>query len=350
MTVNVEKNIEELKSTISAVEGDVHIAIFTHPTPDPDAIASAMGIERLIKHLEPNTKVTIVYSGEISHSQNKTLINVLGANLTHITEIDKVDEFANFNIVVDAVPERCFNGEKINCLMCIDHHRNDTKFAQIKDIRQVGSTSSIVWEYLIKSGIELDPDNDIDVQIATALVVGIKTDTNDFVSDTRAEIDFEAHKHLLNLVDKSALAKIINYPIPSYFFELRSQLDKEENAKVKNGVFVGGIGIVPGAKRDTLPMMADERSRAEGVETAFVFAIVDDHIDVSVRSVSPSVEVNGLCQKLFGKQYAGGKQGAGAAKIPLDFMGPSDSEPDVQECIWKAVRQKMFEQIFNMMT
>ena len=347
--MTTKETIEELKKELHSLGEDVHVVITTHTTPDPDAIGSAMGMEKLISFIAPEVKTTIIYSGEISHSQNRTLVNVLGVTLTHISEIEDIDTFATAYIVVDATPERCFDKKK-EVLFCIDHHRNDTKLAKFKDIRPAGATCSIIWEYLNEAGVVLSETDDKDIHLATALVVGIKTDTNDFVSDTRSDIDFEAHKALLEYVDKDDLAKIINYPIPSYFFEIRSQLDKEDNVRVKNGVFIGGVGVIPMTKRDTLPMMAEERARAEGVETAFVFAIVDNHIDVSVRSVSPSVEVNGLCQKLFGKQYAGGKQGASAAKIPLEFLTPYGSEEEVQNCIWNAVKQKMFEQIFKAMT
>ena len=33
-----------------------------------------------------------------------------------------------------------------------------------------------------------------------------------------------------------------------------------------------------------------------------------------------AVDVNALCQKIFGKQYAGGKMGAAAGKIPMGFL------------------------------
>ena len=343
--------LEKLKKELAKLgTEDIHIGIVTHTTPDPDAIGAAMGIEKLISFLVPDVKTTILYNGEVSHSQNKTLINMLGVNLTNMSEVEDLSEFASAYIAVDATPERCFGGQKQKCMLCVDHHRGETKLATIKDVRQVGSASSIVWEYLDVAGATFSDTDERDVHVATALVVGIKTDTNDFVSDACGDIDFAAHKALLDYVDKSALAKIINYPIPSYFFDLRSQLDKEDNVRIKNGVFVGGVGVIPASKRDTLPMMAEERARSEGVETAFVFSIVNDHIDVSVRSVSPSVEVNGLCQKLFGKQYAGGKQGAGAAMIPLHFLTPTGSEEEVQNNIWNAVRQKMFEQIFKAMT
>lgn len=347
-----EKTIKILEAvkTELAKKSDVHVAIVAHENPDPDALGAAVGMEKLIHDWFPEAKVTKIYSGEISHAQNKTMMNVLGIELVSLKSIESLEDFADYYICVDATPDRCFPGmQSPKCLLVVDHHRNDTKMAFHKDIRSTGATSSIVWEYLHESDIHLDQTNENDAKIATALLVGIKTDTSDLVTENVTELDFEAFRGLLESVNRKALSQITNYQIPTYHFELRSRLDKEDNVRVKNGVFIGGLGIIPTSKRDALPIMAEERARSEGVETAFIFAIIEGRIDVSVRSVSTSVEINGLCQKLFGAQ-AGGKQGSGAARIPMGFMDVEDSSEDVRDIIWAGVKAKMFETIFQALT
>jgi nanoRNase/pAp phosphatase (c-di-AMP/oligoRNAs hydrolase) len=96
--------------------------------------------------------------------------------------------------------------------------------------------------------------------------------------------------------------------------------------------------------------MADERSMLEGIETAFVFGIVGDNIEVCVRSVNLSVDVNSLCQKLFGKEYAGGKMGSGAAKIPMGFLSVSGSSDDMREKMWESVKDFVTDKIFYVMS
>ena len=96
--------------------------------------------------------------------------------------------------------------------------------------------------------------------------------------------------------------------------------------------------------------MAEERARVEGIETAFVFGIVGDFIHVSVRSVGVSVDVNALCQKIFGKQYAGGKMWSAAAKIPLDFLTVNAHTPEeVRDKLWVAVKAVVMNKIFHVM-
>ena len=337
-----EAILEDLEKT--------RIAIVMHDNPDPDCIGASWGLTKLLQTWNPESKCTLLYSGEVSHSQNKTLVNVLNIPLVNINEFEKIDEEFDIFIAIDVTPERSLP-EGTKCLMTIDHHRVETKKSKIADIRTVGSVCSIVWEYLKKEGIEFKENDEADSAIATALLVGIKTDTSDFVGENVSDLDFEAYKNLIGMVNRRQLSSIVNYPIPPYHFEIRSRLDQPENIRIDNGVFVGGVGYITHSKRDALPMMADERSRVEGIDTAFVFGIVGDHIEVSVRSVGVAVDVNALCQKIFGKQYAGGKAGAGASKIPMGFLSIKTNTPNlIQDKMWDAVKELMIDKIFHVVS
>lgn len=353
MSEQSKKTLDSLKEELESKEKIENIAIVMHSNPDPDCIGASLGIGKILALLVPDAQCSYWYTGEISHPQNKTMANVLSLQLTDVAEIENVNEAADIYICVDTLPERCLGkaegADKIKWTLAVDHHRSETKKAKIVDIRPVGATSSIVWEYLQELGIELDKNDEDDITIATALLLGIKTDTSDFVSENVADIDFEAYKHLMEYVSRRHLSAIINYPIPPYLFELRSKLDQDENIKMDNGVFVGGIGYISAAKRDALPSLSEERARVEGIETSFVFAIVGDHIEVSVRSVGLSVDVNALCQKIFGKEFAGGKMGAGAAKIPLGFLSLNGSDEGVRHKMWEAVKELLIHKIFHVM-
>ena len=345
----MSKELEKLKQAILSTKPE-KVGIVMHNNPDPDSMGAGLGLSKLITTWNPETNCILFYDGEISHAQNRTMVNVLGIQMVKQSEVENFAEAANVFITVDVTPDR-FLEKGIDCLMTIDHHRVDTSISKIKDIRPVGATSSIVWEYLKKEEIELDKSNEDEAVIATALLIGIKTDTSDLVSENVTDLDFEAYKNLIGCVNRRHLSAIINYPIPPYHFEIRSQLDQEENVKVDNGVFVGGIGYITPAKRDALATMAEERARVEGIETAFVFAVVGDNIEVSVRSVGLSVDVNALCQKIFGKQYAGGKMGAGAAKIPMGFLTIDTSmDEDIKDKTWASVKTLMIHKIFHVMS
>ena len=340
------KPLQQLKEAIQSDLDKNNIAIFMHDCPDPDSIASALGLERLLKEWNEDILCQHFHGGEISHSQNKTLINVLNIPLTNVNEVEDIDNKFDHFICVDVMPERCL--KDVEFLMAIDHHKVDTKKAKIVDIREIGATSTIIFEYLQKEGICFKEGDDKDQTIATALLVGIKTDTSDLVSENVTAEDFEAYKNLIGYVDRAKLSSITDYPLPSYLFKLRSELEKEENIRIDNGVFVGGIGTIAKSKRDVLPILAGERARLNEISTSFVFGIVDDNIEVSVRSVGLEVDVNSLCQKIFGKEYSGGKSGEGAAKIPLYFLSLDANTPDeIKEKQWEFVKAYVIDRIFH---
>jgi nanoRNase/pAp phosphatase (c-di-AMP/oligoRNAs hydrolase) len=341
----MSEELERLKEYIEANLDKTNVAIGLHYTPDPDAIASGLGLAKILKHLNPDIQTSILYTGEISHVQNRTMVNVLNIPLAKMDEIEDITVF-DIYCTVDCTPERSFPKEVTNCLITIDHHKGDTKKAEIVDIRHVGSTASIIWEYMNELGINLDESEDEDTVIATALVLGIRTDTQNLVSENTTDLEYKATQSLMPVVNKQYLTSIEDYPIPSYFFDLRSRLDKKENVFSEGSLFIGGIGYISSSRRDVIPAMADERKRMEGVETAIIFAVVDTHIEVSVRSQSVSVDVNDLCQKIFGKEHGGGKSGAGAAKVPMEFLSISPHTPDeIKDKMWEAVKALIFDKI-----
>lgn len=334
--------LDKLKEKMESFLEPPKVVIMLHANPDPDCMGSACGFERLIKSINPDSICTVVYSGEISHPQNKTMVNLLDISMVSREDVDSLSDMGDIFVTLDVLPDRC-DMKGINCFLSIDHHKADTKKAEHKDIRQVGSTSAIIWDYLKHAGVDLAETED-DSVVATALAIGIRTDTQE-LTDNASALDFTAYQDLMKNVNIRSFKAIINYPIPPYHFELRKRLDQDENLTIDNGVFIGGIGYVPPSKRDALPTIAEERCRVEGTDTAFVFAIVGNNIEVSIRSNSVSVDVNVVCQNIFSKDTAGGKAGAGAAKVPMGFLAIDGDDEELQSKMWKAVRDKLFHKI-----
>jgi nanoRNase/pAp phosphatase (c-di-AMP/oligoRNAs hydrolase) len=348
------EQLSKLKEALSIKEGEdaPSIAIFMHSNPDPDCIGAAKGFEKLVKSWNPDISVKIIYDGEISHPQNKTMLKILNISMTHRNDIGKkpedLENVADHFIVIDVMPERVDMG-KHQPLFVLDHHPVDTKNAKIKDIRQVGSCCTLIWEYLNIEKVEFDEKSDDDSNIATAMLVGLKTDTMDLISEKVTDLDFQAFKDLLGKANRTKLASIINYPIPSYLFGLRSRLELEGNCMVDNGLYIGGIGYIPPNKRDALPTIAEERARTEGIDTAFIFGVVGDRIEVCIRSNSPSVDVKTLCHQIFGKEHGGGHPRAGAVRIPMGFLSIENADENMQEKMWLSVRDFVMTKITSEM-
>jgi len=335
-------------SKISFFEGldkSKKIAIFTHLTPDPDAIGSAIGLRWFLKK-NYGIQSDVFYGGEISHPQNKTMLNVLSISLGKLDEYKTEMAGANpYNkvILVDCT-EKNSGIEKVDAI--IDHHRTKIKVEDYEYVNKedVGSCCSIVWKIINDNDVEFD-GSDEDKIVATAMLMGIKTDTNDLLSENTAELDNVAYQNLARNADISKISAILNYPLPKYLFDLELEALRPDNGKQVHSAFLTFLGILSPAKRDSLPILADKLIRIEGTSTSIIFCIIDDHIEASVRSKDVSLDVDAFCKKLFGKEFAGGKYGAGGARIPMGFFGLINEPEEVQKAISEAVRVKIISKI-----
>lgn len=329
----LQQAIDYLKTCKEENENKI-IRINLHDTPDPDAIGAGLGLQ--LKFKEEGLDSIIYYSGEISHPQNKTIVNVL----------DVVMERRNGHPIPDGI-DVCVdctenNSKAEDPILVIDHHKSTSK-AKFKIIEPLyGSCAALIWKMMKDLNHEINSEN---ISIYTALLLGIRTDTNDLISENISDDDFTGYQELLKISDKEALQKVMNYPFPRYLYDTRLALHKEGNFIEKNGIFIGGIGYVAGSQRDAISILSEEYTRMESVTTAVIFAIIGKKtLQVSVRSSLVSVDVNQMCKDLFG-DFGGGKSGAGAAKIPLNFYEDLDKEE--MESFWKLTCKKMFRKVLK---
>lgn len=328
--------VEEFeKNILSKIDkdGEVNVAIMTHDYPDPDAIGSALGMQWILnkKFLMPST---IYYGGEISHKQNQTMINILNIQMKPKEDYKNQD----FIIYVDCKPGRETDNIK-KCNICIDHHKGNDVDCEFIQNELVGSCCTLICEYI--KHFELNFEDDIDENVATALFFGIYSDTNELTSESVTNRDFLACQQLSSHIERNKLHKIVEYTIPEYVFECEQFISQKENFIIQNSFFAGFVGGLSKMKRDVLPILADKMVRRENIETSIIFSVIDNHLEASVRSRNPSVEVSSLCHKLFGKNYSGGKYGAGGANVPLGIFGSEIYESAVADLLKNIIFQKI---------
>jgi nanoRNase/pAp phosphatase (c-di-AMP/oligoRNAs hydrolase) len=334
--------LSELGETEEKERSD-KVSIIVHNTPDPDAIGSARALQWILNKKYAISS-SVFYGGDVSHPQNRTMVNILDIRLQKIEELN--DDY-NVQICLDCT-EHNSPAELPN--LVIDHHRVSSE-AKISWIEPVGATATLIWE-LIKF-LNIPIDEEIDQDVATALFLGIRVDTQDMISENTTDRDFEAFKELANFVNRKKLANIIDYPLPSYFFEAEREINREDqdgnfiNQESKGSCFVGCIGITTAAKRDAIPMLADKVVRMEGIETAVVFGVVGDSMVASIRSENTSLDVNTFAKAVFGKQYSGGKMGFAGATVPLGIFGVSDVPTEIRDQIWNALKNVIFHKVFH---
>jgi len=323
-----------------------YVAIFLQSEPDPDAMGSALGIKWLLsRHF--NLTSHLFFPGNLSDDpQNSAMQNTLGISLKGIDDYIKDKGKYKKGVIVDGNPK----SSKIDpnyVDVIIDHHsfegkENDYDYTNIK---QVGSCCSMVCELISNSEYFFDSDNEEDCMVATALLIGIRIDTNSLLSESVTKLEYDSWSKLLPYVDKTKMTQILNYPLPKYYYDLRFESYKDENQRdFGSNYFVAGVGFLVPKRRGVIPRLADEYLRMPGVNTVLVFGIVGGCVDISVRSDDTTLDINAFCKKLFGDD-AGGKFGAGRGRIPLGFLGSMDGSSENNDKLWMLVKKQVFDLI-----
>jgi nanoRNase/pAp phosphatase (c-di-AMP/oligoRNAs hydrolase) len=325
-----------------------HMLIALRGHPDPDGIASALAQAHIAQRLGV-AKTTIGYCHELSHRENRALVKLLNVELKkmkNIAEVDKVD----FLGLVDAhdVDPDLSGGESVEVLTIVDHHRAHTQpRGRFVDMRvDVGATATIFVEYLTEL-CPLSPDQDDDRRVATALMHGLATDTDDFT--LARSTDFRAAAQLADVCDRDLLQDLSRRLIaPSAMDVIARALAA---LVVRRNFAMAGVGFVAESERDTIAQAADFLIRREDIDTVVVYGIVGDRfIEGSLRTHSPSVDPAVWLEQAFGhdergRAYGGGRRDKGGFRIPIGFLGRATDRAQLWSLVEHAARQQLLKQL-----
>lgn len=338
-------DIEKFKSLIGGFNKS---AIFTHPFPDPDAIGSMMGMKWIFSKFGISSD--LYYSGAISHPQNRSMVNLLDPELI-LADSFKCGENNILKVLVDSVP----NNAGISCDseiifdLIIDHHKESpVNFEGMFINLKAGSACATVYELIDKLELSFDEDNQIDAKVATAMMVGITTDTENLMSDDCSDFEFEAWSKLFPFRDSVLLKQIVNFERPKFWID--SKATACSNAVVEESVGVVGMGSIPAKHRDMIADMADEMVTWEDINTAVVFALVEgNRIEGCVRTKASSLSVPALCLELGGKYgKGGGKLGKGAYRYELAGASlDEDDDEEIKQGSWQLFEKKEIKRVFK---
>jgi nanoRNase/pAp phosphatase (c-di-AMP/oligoRNAs hydrolase) len=325
-----------------------HVLVALRGHPDPDGIASALAQAHIAQRLGV-AKTTIGYCHELSHRENRALVKLLNVELKKMktmADVDKVD-FLAFVDAHDSDPDLS-GADGMEVLTIVDHHRaHAPPKARFVDMRNdVGATATIFVEYL-QELCPLSPDNDDDRRVATALMHGLATDTDDF-SLARAT-DFRAAAQLADICDRDLLQDLSRRLIaPSAMDVIARALAA---LVVRRNFAMAGVGFVAESERDTIAQAADFLIRREDIDTVVVYGIVGDRfIEGSLRTHSPSVDPGVWLEQAFGhdergRAYGGGRRDKGGFRIPIGFLGRATDRAQLWSLVEHAARQALLKQL-----
>ncbi len=318
-------------------EGE-ELTIVCHNNPDPDCLASALALGRIAASAGIDER-RILYSGDISHQQNRAFVNLLDVVLKPFDTAAVQDRPADalLAFVDHSVPGVNNNvPPEVPIDVVIDHHPAEDIVARFVDHREdIGATATILTEYVRALDLELDP------AVATALLFAIRRETLDFLRGaTRAE--YEAAGYLHDHTDTDILRKLSTPSVSGATVDAIAHAI--ENRSVRGSVLISHVGRT--TERDSLPQAADYLATLEGVETAIVFGIVDDSIQLSGRSVDSRVNIGAVLADAFGTiGSAGGHHDMAGGEIPLGIFADSAEDDNLLSMVDQVVTQRLLRSL-----
>ncbi|MBW2108390.1 MAG: DHH family phosphoesterase [Deltaproteobacteria bacterium] len=274
---------------------------------DPDAMASAMALKRLLWRKIAGT--TIAHVNRISRPDNLAMIRLLRLDLRPLKEVDR-GAFTRFAIL-DSQPEHHEAFEGIDFHVVIDHHPEGAVNAAFVDIRpQYGATSTMMTQYLRAARIKPS------ARLATGLFYGIKVDTSNF--ERRAVIeDVNAFQFLFRYVNVYMARKIEQAEITLDFLKFyRRALDAVRVRKRRIRVHLG-----PVPNPDVCVTIADFFMKIHDIAWVIISGIVQGRLVIIVRNDGLGKHAGKLLARAFGHLgTAGGHKAMARAEIPVDNL------------------------------
>lgn len=316
--------IEQLQKAVECRR----VFIQTHNFPDPDAIASAFGLQRLLKIF--GTDSTICYKGKLDKLATSRMTSLLGIDMVNIDDIpDMKPEDAIITVDAQKYNQNItdFIGDEV---ACIDHHPTFVPCEyKYSDIRKTGACSSIVTEYYEESGTKIPAD------VATALTFGIKSDTADFCRAV-TEFDIEMFGILFPLVDSAVMAKLQTDTME--FSDLRAYGAAIENIKVYDNV---GVAFIPFDCPDALiAMVSDFILALDVIEFSIVYSQRQDGWKFSVRSELKGLDAGAIIRRALD----GIGNGGGHAAFAGGFV-PSEALKSLRDNPHQQIRERFLAEI-----
>ncbi len=291
--------------------------VLTHDNPDPDALASAQILARVLRQVF-RQKVTAAYGGIVGRAENREMVRTLRLPFSHIRHLS-LKNYRHFALV-DTQPRTGNNQLPPRLVpdLVIDHHpvRASTQTGPFYDVRpKYGATATILAEYMLAAGVQ--PTH----ALATALIYAIRSETQDFARE-HAGPDKAIHDLFFPRANHRLLARIQNPRLPiAYFSNLHDGLEHLESV---DSLILSHLGSVE--QPDIVPEIADLLLRMEGKTWSLVTGYFQDRLYISIRTTNTRADAGGIMRRVIGRRGKGGGHGmiAGGWLDASKVTGPAE--------------------------
>lgn len=358
-----EQRALAFEQMLEAHRNESHVIVL-QDFPDPDALSSAWVYKLIADQFEIQTD--IVYAGTLSHQENIALVRLTSLPVSRWQsqkgvdrDLDKyqgcvlIDNQGTTSQILPILQEAT-----IPVIAVIDHHsQQDNINAEFVDIRSnTRATATIMTQYIQAGLLQLDTSIAEHVNCATALMHGLRSDTNCLLQ--AQEEDFQAAAYISRFMDSQLLNTILRSNRSKQVMEV---IDRSlRNRTVHNSFTLAGVGYLRYDDRDAIPQAADFLVTEENVHTAVVYGIIrsengeSEVLVGSLRTTKLTLDPDEFLKEAFGTDpqgrfFGGGRSMAGGFEIPMGFLSGLNENTDFTQLKWDVfdtqIRQKLLRLI-----
>lgn len=357
-----EAPIQAIRQLLQRHAGERQI-ILLQDFPDPDALSSAWAYQLIAQ--THDIECDIYYAGTLSHQENIALVRLTslpakrwpvngeGPDLSRYQGIVLIDNQGTTSQLFQAV-----EAAGVPLVLVIDHHAPQSKLnAEFIDLRpHIRATATILTQYLQRGLLTLDRSNSKHIKCATALMHGLRADTNQLMH--AAEADFLAAAYLSSFYDGQLLSAVLQASRSKRVMDVIER--SLRNRKIHNSVSIAGVGYLRYEDRDAIPQAADFLVTEENVHTALVYGILHDEDEErevvigSLRTSKITLDPDEFIKEAFGQDsegrfFGGGRSMAGGFEIPIGFLSGFYENSDYNRLKWEVfdlqIKQKLLRLI-----
>ncbi len=351
--------VQAVRRLLETHRGDRQLVLM-QDFPDPDALSAAWAY----KLIAANYKIEcdIVYAGTLSHQENIALVRLTGLPARRwIAAVDNPN-LPNYQglVLVDnqgttSQLYKHLRAAGLPLVLVIDHHAPQSKLdAEFIDLRpHIRATATILTQYLQQGLLTLDRNNSKHTKCATALMHGLRADTNQLMHAGAS--DFMAAAYLSQFYDGQLLSAVLQASRSKRVMDVIER--SLRNRKVRDNVSIAGVGYLRYDDRDAIPQAADFLVTEDNVHTAVVYGIVHDEDEErevvigSLRTSKITLDPDEFIKEAFGQDsegrfFGGGRSMAGGFEIPVGFLSGFYENSEYNRLKWEVfdtqIKQKLW--------
>jgi nanoRNase/pAp phosphatase (c-di-AMP/oligoRNAs hydrolase) len=300
-----------LTKLLELVRPDDSLLFMMQGSPDPDAIASAMALKEILHRRKGLSRHAFASTEPFRRQQNREFAYAMRLIIHPMSQMD----LGGFRLIalIDAQPSFFSDPYKsIHPNIVFDHHpRVGDWQADFADIRpEYGALSTVMTEYLQTAHMRISRN------LHTALLYGIKTDTDNFDRDTIAE-DIRAYTYHSRHANMRLIRRVeLNQTPPSYLKYFAHAYNHMKYSRGRRVAFLGHV-----ESPDVCVQVADFYLRLIGTFYVIIAGIVQNKLIIIFRGDGYRQDCGAVAQNACGMLgKGGGHRSAARIEIPLNVL------------------------------